>query len=70
VEEKEILGSYSAAVDRHEEAARLVFSRSLPVARLITHRFPLEQFDRAFSLAAKPTKDSLKVLIMPVVETY
>ena len=32
VEEKEILGSYSAAVDRQEEAARLVFSRSLPVA--------------------------------------
>ena len=31
VEEKEILGSYSAAVDRQEEAARLIFSRELPV---------------------------------------
>jgi L-iditol 2-dehydrogenase len=68
VEEKEILGSYSAAVDRHEEAARLVFSRELPVGRLITHKFPLQQFDRAFSLAARPTGDSLKVLIMPVME--
>jgi L-iditol 2-dehydrogenase len=68
VEEKEILGSYSAAVDRHEEAARLVFSRELPVARLITHKFPLQQFDRAFSLAARPTRESLKVLIMPVME--
>ena len=68
VEEKEILGSYSAAVDRHDEAARLVFSRELPVAGLITHKFPLQEFDRAFSLAAKPTKDSLKVLIMPVME--
>ena len=68
VEEKEILGSYSAAVDRHEEAARLVFSRVLPVGRLITHKFPLQEFDRAFSLAARPTRDSLKVLIMPVME--
>jgi L-iditol 2-dehydrogenase len=68
VEEKEILGSYSAAVDRHDEAARLVFSRELPVARLITHKFPLQDFERAFSLAARPTKDSLKVLIMPVME--
>ena len=68
VEEKEILGSYSAAVDRHDESARLVFSRELPVAKLITHKFPLEEFDRAFSLAARPTRDSLKVLIMPVLE--
>jgi L-iditol 2-dehydrogenase len=68
VEEKEILGSYSAAVDRQDESARLVFSRELPVARLITHRFPLEEFDRAFTLAARPTRDSLKVLIMPVME--
>jgi L-iditol 2-dehydrogenase len=68
VEEKEILGSYSAAVDRQDEAARLVFSRELPVARLITHKFPLQEFDRAFSLAARPTRDSLKVLIMPVRE--
>jgi L-iditol 2-dehydrogenase len=68
VEEKEILGSYSAAVDRQEEAARLVFSRELPVAKLITHRFPLQEFERAFSLAARPTRDSLKVLIMPELE--
>jgi L-iditol 2-dehydrogenase len=68
VEEKEILGSYSAAVDRHEEAARLVFSRALPVARLITHKFPLHQFNDALSLAARPTKDSLKVMILPGME--
>jgi L-iditol 2-dehydrogenase len=68
VEEKEILGSYSAALDRNEESARLVFSRKLPVANLITHKFPLKEFDRAFSLAARPVRDSLKVLIMPVME--
>src|SRR5713101_2327224 len=31
VEEKEISGSYSAAIDRAEEAARLIFSHELPV---------------------------------------
>jgi L-iditol 2-dehydrogenase len=68
VEEKEILGSYSAALDRHGEAARLVFSRELPVSRLITHRFPLQRFNEGLSLASRPTKDSLKVLIIPVME--
>jgi L-iditol 2-dehydrogenase len=65
VEEKEILGSYSAAVDRQGESARLVFSRALPVADLITHRFPLQEFEQAWSLAAKPRMNSLKVVITP-----
>lgn len=65
VEEKEILGSYSAAVDRQEESAALVFSRTVPVAQLITHRFPLEEFEGAFSLAAHPDENSLKVVITP-----
>jgi L-iditol 2-dehydrogenase len=65
VEEKEILGSYSAAVDRQEESARLVFSRTLPVAGLITHRFPLESFEQALSLAARPQGGSLKVVMTP-----
>ncbi len=68
VEEKEILGSYSAAVDRNRESADLVFSRRLPVAELITHRFSLQDFDRAFSLAARPQGSSLKVLISPFME--
>jgi L-iditol 2-dehydrogenase len=65
VEEKEILGSYSAAVDRQEESARLVFSRQLPVRELISHRFSLEDMDRALQLAARPVGDSLKVVIHP-----
>lgn len=63
VEEKEILGSYSAAVDIQTEAAGLVFSRRLPVAQLVTHRFPLEKIQQALELAANPAPDSLKVLI-------
>jgi L-iditol 2-dehydrogenase len=65
VEEKEILGSYSAAVDRASEAARLIFTRRLPVKELITHRFSLEEMDRALQLAARPVGDSLKVVIHP-----
>jgi len=65
VEEKEILGSYSAAVDRQAESAKLVFSRTIPVAELVTHRFPLEDFEQALSLAARPQFDSLKVIITP-----
>src|SRR5579872_3732038 len=64
VEEKEILGSYSAALDRQQESANLVFSRALPVAALITHRFSLEEFGAALSLAARPS-NSLKVLVIP-----
>src|ERR1700675_4253534 len=63
VEEKEILGSYSAAVDRQEESANLVFSRALPVSALITHRFSLEEFGTALALAARPN-NSLKILIV------
>jgi L-iditol 2-dehydrogenase len=65
VEEKEILGSYSAAVDRQEEAARLIFSRLLPVNELISHRFSLEDMTRALQLAAHPVGNSLKVVIHP-----
>jgi len=65
VEEKEILGSYSAAIDRADEAARLIFTRQLPVRELISHRFSLEDMDRALQLAARPVGDSLKVVIHP-----
>jgi L-iditol 2-dehydrogenase len=65
VEEKEILGSYSAAVDRQEEAARLIFSRRLPVRELISHRFSLENMNQALQLATHPVGDSLKVVIQP-----
>jgi len=65
VEEKEILGSYSAAVDRQNEAARLIFSRQLPVRELVTQRFSLEDINRALELAAHPINDSLKVVVQP-----
>lgn len=65
VEEKEILGSYSASVEDQEESAQLVFSRCLPIRELISHRFPLEQIAKALDLAAHPSGDTFKVMVTP-----
>jgi L-iditol 2-dehydrogenase len=63
IDEKEILGSYSAAVDIQEEAAALVLQKKLPVMEIVTHRFPLAKIQEGLELAANPTSESLKVLI-------
>lgn len=65
VEEKELLGSYSADVDLQAQSAELVFSRRLPLGDLVTHTFPLEEFAAAIALAAHPVGDSCKVVITP-----
>ncbi len=64
VEEKEILGSYSASIEDQAESARLVFDRRLPVRELISHRFPLEDISSALELAARPAGDTLKVVVV------
>ncbi|MEW6303716.1 MAG: alcohol dehydrogenase catalytic domain-containing protein [Verrucomicrobiota bacterium] len=63
VDEKDLIGSYSADVTLQKEVARLVFSRKLDVRGLITHRFPLAQTAAAVDLAAQPTPESLKVVV-------
>jgi len=63
VEEKEILGSYSASVEEQEESARLVFERRLPIREMVSHRFPLERIGEALDLAARPAENTLKVVI-------
>ncbi|HXT27369.1 MAG TPA: alcohol dehydrogenase catalytic domain-containing protein [Candidatus Eisenbacteria bacterium] len=63
IDEKEILGSYSAAVDIQQEAADLVLQKKLPVMEIVTHRFPLARIQEGLELAANPTAKSLKVLI-------
>jgi L-iditol 2-dehydrogenase len=63
IDEKEILGSYSAAVDIQESAAELVLLRKLPVMEIVTHRFPLDKIQEGLDLAARPTAESLKILI-------
>jgi L-iditol 2-dehydrogenase len=63
IEEKEILGSYSASVGDQEETARLVFGGEMPLREMISHRFPLERIADALELAAHPKHDTLKVMI-------
>jgi threonine dehydrogenase-like Zn-dependent dehydrogenase len=63
VDEKDLIGSYSADVTLQARVARLVFGRHLDVRPLITHRFPLEHTAAAIRLAARPQPDSLKVLV-------
>ncbi|HLP75394.1 MAG TPA: alcohol dehydrogenase catalytic domain-containing protein [Candidatus Paceibacterota bacterium] len=63
VDEKDLIGSYSADFTLQKEVARLVFSRKLDVRPLISHRFDLDQAADAVNLAASPTPDSLKVLV-------
>jgi len=63
VDEKDLLGSYSADFTLQNEAARLVFSRKLDVRRLITHQFTLEETQAAIDLAAHPADGSLKIVV-------
>lgn len=64
IEEKEILGSYSASITEQEEYARIVFERRLPVAQLVSDRFPTEGIADALQLAAQPAENTLKVVIV------
>jgi L-iditol 2-dehydrogenase len=65
VDEKSLLGSYSASVDLQAESARFVLSREMDFERLISHRFPLAESIEALRLAAHPKPDSMKVVIQP-----
>ncbi len=65
VDEKSLLGSYSASVDLQEESVRFVLGREMDLERLISHRFPLAESIDALHLAAHPKPDSMKVVIQP-----
>ena len=65
VDEKTLLGSYSASVELQEESVRFVMNREMNLERLISHRFPLERSVEALKLAAHPQPDSMKIVIQP-----
>jgi len=65
VDEKTLVGSYSASVDLQEEAVRFVLNREMDLEQLISHRFPLQESARALELAAHPQPASMKVVIQP-----
>ncbi len=65
VDEKTLMGSYSASVELQAESAQLVFGGEIDFAGLISHRFPLTEAVQALDLAANPQPDSMKIVIQP-----
>jgi L-iditol 2-dehydrogenase len=65
VDEKTLVGSYSASIDLQEESVRFVMNREMDLERLISHRFPLGQSTEALDLAAHPQPSSMKIAIQP-----
>ncbi|MFZ0759552.1 MAG: alcohol dehydrogenase catalytic domain-containing protein [Candidatus Sulfotelmatobacter sp.] len=65
VDEKTLVGSYSASVDLQQESVAFVMNREMDLERLISHRFPLQEGARALELAAHPQPASMKVVIQP-----
>ena len=68
MDEKALIGSYSASIDLQGESVRFVMSREMDFEKLISHRFPLKQAVEALYLAAHPQPDSMKIVIQPSQE--
>jgi L-iditol 2-dehydrogenase len=69
MDEKTLMGSYSASVAINDAVAELVFAGyrdgSFDLTRLVSHRFPLERAAEAIELASNPQADSMKIMIQP-----
>jgi L-iditol 2-dehydrogenase len=65
VDEKTLLGSYSASVDLQDETVNFVLNEEMDLTRLISHRFSLLDGVEALALAANPKPDSMKIVIQP-----
>jgi L-iditol 2-dehydrogenase len=71
MDEKTLMGSYSASVSINDEVSQLVFSGyrngTFDLTRLISHRFSLEDAVAAIDLASHPRAGSMKIVIQPRV---
>ncbi len=65
VDEKTLLGSYSASVDLQDDSVQFVMGKEMDLARLISHRFSLDESLAGLDLAAHPQPDSMKIVIQP-----
>jgi L-iditol 2-dehydrogenase len=63
MDEKTLMGSYSASVDIQDETVDFVFNGGVDLTRLISHRFPLDRAVEGIQLAANPQPDSMKIVI-------
>lgn len=65
VDEKTLVGSYSASVDLQDESVRFVMNREMNLEGLVSHRFSLAESAAALKLAAHPEPSSMKIMIQP-----
>lgn len=68
MDEKTLMGSYSASVAIQDDVTRMVFDgyrNGFDLTQLISHRFSLEDAVAAIDLASHPQADSLKIVIQP-----
>jgi L-iditol 2-dehydrogenase len=68
VDEKTLMGSYSASVAIQDDVTEMVFAGyrdGFDLTNLISHRFSLEDAVAAIDLASHPQADSLKIVIQP-----
>jgi L-iditol 2-dehydrogenase len=73
MDEKTLLGSYSASIDIHDEVLDLVFGgyrNGFDLTQLVSHRFPLEQAVEAVGVASNPQADSMKIMIEPGLSDF
>jgi len=69
MDEKTLLGSYSASTAIQPEVEELVlggYRQGFDLTQLISHRFPLEEAVKAIEVASNPQADSMKIMIEPV----
>jgi L-iditol 2-dehydrogenase len=68
MDEKTLMGSYSASVAIQDEVTKLVlegYRKGFDVTQLISHRFSIEDSVAAIELASNPQPDSMKIVIQP-----
>lgn len=68
MDEKTLMGSYSASVAIQDEVSKLVLEgprNGFDLTQLISHRFSLEDAVAAIELASHPQPDSMKIVIQP-----
>jgi L-iditol 2-dehydrogenase len=66
MDEKTLMGSYSASVAIQDEVTKLVlegYSSGFDLTQLISHRFSIEDAVAAIDLASNPQPDSMKIVI-------
>ncbi|HEY2497785.1 MAG TPA: zinc-dependent dehydrogenase [Candidatus Angelobacter sp.] len=68
MDEKTLMGSYSASLDLQDENVQLVFSGEIDFTRLISHRFPLANAVEAIQMASHPAPDTMKIVVQPGLE--